>query len=435
MPGKAARFLQTAQLCGKIENFHYRCQKRRQRQKEHYRQFGHRCENRRFRKGASHEGKNPVLAGIHGAYERLIIVTGAQGPLPPVPSAAATTPANPQSVYSFLLPNAAQKHSCRTSYCNSPLGPMMSAADWPILQVSGSQSAIAGQQEVPAGDARAAADNLSGLAAMIKQDEEDAKKRQANIRFLGTVDCSYWPEAADALCSALRKDKNECVRYEAALAMHGDCCCNPKSMEALKNCVLGRYRADLNNPVEYSARSGGRRRRFASLCENHGSGACCCCHSHQARRTSGEKDPERSGVLQAPGADAARGRDRRRPQRLEGLRRQSWLPGEFEHLHFQLSSESNHCKLSSEPWLSSQSDQCQLSSQSRLSGESDQCQLSSQSWLSSESDPSQLSSQSWLSGESDPSQLSDQSSPTNASARRSQQFSPLQPTGQRSARH
>ena len=40
----------------------------------------------------------------------------------------------------------------------------------------------------------------------------------ADIRVLAGADCSRWPEAQDALINALRLDRNECVRVEAALA-------------------------------------------------------------------------------------------------------------------------------------------------------------------------------------------------------------------------
>ncbi len=69
------------------------------------------------------------------------------------------------------------------------------------------------------------------------------------MRYLGTVDCARWPEATEALKNALRKDRNECVRLEAALALLNGCCCNLETIEALKNSAAGEFKTD-PNPVE-----------------------------------------------------------------------------------------------------------------------------------------------------------------------------------------
>jgi hypothetical protein len=82
-------------------------------------------------------------------------------------------------------------------------------------------------------------DGAEGVAAKIKQDEANAKKRRAAVRYLGTVDCVHWPEARDALVGALRGDTNECVRLEAALALGSGCCCNKKTIKALAITVAG----------------------------------------------------------------------------------------------------------------------------------------------------------------------------------------------------
>jgi hypothetical protein len=77
-------------------------------------------------------------------------------------------------------------------------------------------------------------DSSEGAAARIKKDEADAKARRDAVRFLGTVDCNYWPEATEALVLSLRKDPNECVRFEAALSLGNGCCCNEKTIYALQ---------------------------------------------------------------------------------------------------------------------------------------------------------------------------------------------------------
>ena len=77
------------------------------------------------------------------------------------------------------------------------------------------------------------------VAAKIKQDEADAKARRAAIRYLSTASCHYWPEAEAAIIGGLRDDRNECVRYEAALALLNGCCCTAKTIEALNIVVSG----------------------------------------------------------------------------------------------------------------------------------------------------------------------------------------------------
>jgi hypothetical protein len=110
------------------------------------------------------------------------------------------------------------------------------------------------------GDAQAA-------AATIAKDEAEAKERRAAVRYLGTVDCHYWqPEAELPLIKALRKDHNECVRWEAAMALGNGCCCTMNTIKALTVSVYGvnvngttmagdfTDPYDLNGPTETSER-------------------------------------------------------------------------------------------------------------------------------------------------------------------------------------
>jgi hypothetical protein len=89
-------------------------------------------------------------------------------------------------------------------------------------------------------------------AQKIKADEAQAKARRAAVKYLGTVDCHYFPEAEKALIAALLNDRNECVRLEAALALGNGCCCTKKTMEALQIVVTGSTK--LGNPGETSER-------------------------------------------------------------------------------------------------------------------------------------------------------------------------------------
>jgi plasmid stabilization system protein ParE len=96
------------------------------------------------------------------------------------------------------------------------------------------------------------ADSSEGAAARIKKDVEEAAARRVAVRYLGTVDCRYWPEAEQALIDALRADKIECVRYEAALALQRGCCCTKKVAKALTISIEGSDKD--GNPAERSAR-------------------------------------------------------------------------------------------------------------------------------------------------------------------------------------
>jgi hypothetical protein len=58
-------------------------------------------------------------------------------------------------------------------------------------------------------------------AAKVKLDEIQAKSRQAAVKYLATVDCYYYPEAEYSLIAALRADRNEAVRLEAATVLGG----------------------------------------------------------------------------------------------------------------------------------------------------------------------------------------------------------------------
>jgi hypothetical protein len=89
-------------------------------------------------------------------------------------------------------------------------------------------------------------------AAKIRIDEVQAKARRAAVKYLGTVDCHYYPEAEVGLIAALRADRAETVRYEAAVAL-GNCRgLTEKMLESLNIAALG---VELDgNPAETSDR-------------------------------------------------------------------------------------------------------------------------------------------------------------------------------------
>lgn len=76
-------------------------------------------------------------------------------------------------------------------------------------------------------------------AAKTKLHEGGAPARRAAIHYLASVKCDAYPEAEAALIAALRVDRNESVRLEAAQALAGGCCCTPKTMEALRTAASG----------------------------------------------------------------------------------------------------------------------------------------------------------------------------------------------------
>jgi hypothetical protein len=89
-------------------------------------------------------------------------------------------------------------------------------------------------------------------AAKIKMDESQARARRAAVRYLSSVDCFFYPEAEAGLVAALRSDRSELVRYEAAMAL-GNCArLTDRMVEALNMTALA---VELDgNPMETSDR-------------------------------------------------------------------------------------------------------------------------------------------------------------------------------------
>jgi hypothetical protein len=144
-----------------------------------------------------------------------------------------------------------QRAACKEKCCNSAVGKVLSATLQPVSAFSG--GLITDRCALPtAAELAQPADSAGGAAARIKADEAAAAARRADVRYLGTVDCSRWPEAELALINALRGDRNECVRLEAALALARGCCCTPKTVAALSIVVSGSNRDGF--PVEKSER-------------------------------------------------------------------------------------------------------------------------------------------------------------------------------------
>jgi hypothetical protein len=184
----------------------------------------------------------PIPGGVPG------IGAGAASPLGTSALAAPTgiagaTGASPQTLWGFLGLSKANCAACKAKLCNSQIGQMMNSALGPVSAISGgmipqfcpttpSAADIAALEKSGASPAVVA-------AAKIKADEADAKARVAAVEYLGTVDCNYWPEAQKALLTALRKDRNECVRYAAARVLSNGCCCGKETIRSLTITVMG----------------------------------------------------------------------------------------------------------------------------------------------------------------------------------------------------
>jgi hypothetical protein len=176
-------------------------------------------------------------------------------PAAPAGAGAAATPAasGGGNLWSFLCLTPDQIANVKNCYCNSAIGKLISGFGGPMTVMSGGLVDNCCVKNAIQNDLKKPADSPEGAAARIKQDEADAAARAEAVRYLATVDCERWPEAADTLKNALRKDRNECVRWEAAKALRTGCCCNNEIVEALKQCVLGDAKTD-PNPAEHSER-------------------------------------------------------------------------------------------------------------------------------------------------------------------------------------
>lgn len=206
------------------------------------------------------------------------------GALPAATTAAAAVGpvAQPQTLWSFLGCSWDQKEECRRMFCQLPLGQMVGNAGAPLGAITGGLIPNCCPQTPSA--QQLADKGAVGAAAAIKADEAAAKERRAAVRYLGTVDCHYWPEAQDALIAALRSDKNECVRFEAALALRNGCCCTKKTIEALI-IVLSCSSRD-GNPSETSARVHGAARQALDKC------LCCFEDMNPAPEQKKQINPE-----------------------------------------------------------------------------------------------------------------------------------------------
>lgn len=88
------------------------------------------------------------------------------------------------------------------------------------------------------------------------------------MRYLGTIDCHYYPEAQSGLIAAMRADRVEKVRYEAAVALGSCPGLTEKMLEALNMTALG-LQLD-GNPPESSERVRSAARSSLHRCSSRG---------------------------------------------------------------------------------------------------------------------------------------------------------------------
>lgn len=96
-----------------------------------------------------------------------------------------------------------------------------------------------GASAEPTEPAHEPASQAETAAAAIRADEQCIERRKTAIRYLAGVDCAFNPEAEAGLLTALRCDRHECVRYEAALALNNRWCWTSKTLAALNQAMSG----------------------------------------------------------------------------------------------------------------------------------------------------------------------------------------------------
>lgn len=195
----------------------------------------------------------PGLAALLGLTPHL----WAQVPAPPAvaPPAAAPTmvfQAAPAPPKGLLEQCADLKAKCKEAFCMSPFGALLNNALLPVGAISGGLVTECCPTGPSLADLAKPPDSAEGAAAQIKKSEAEAKARRAAVRYLGTVDCHWFPEAEAALVKALRGDTNECVRLEAAISLGQGCCCTKKTIAALMLTVSGSNKD--GKPAENSER-------------------------------------------------------------------------------------------------------------------------------------------------------------------------------------
>ena len=166
---------------------------------------------------------------------------------PAVASADPTAAAATKPTFCDRLDKACDK--CRRKICASPLGGMLNSITKPLSVATG--GIIPSFCPAMPSDDDLKKPGAQGAANQAIKDALEASARRKAVRLLGTFDCHWYPEAETGLAMALRTDRAECVRLEAAIALNRGCCCTRLIVEALEDCVGG---TDKLGPSENSPR-------------------------------------------------------------------------------------------------------------------------------------------------------------------------------------
>jgi hypothetical protein len=192
--------------------------------------------------------KARILAGALLAGGLWTATVFGQAP-PPPPAAAGAAPAAVAAKPTFCEKLEMCIDRCRRKLCAKPLGQMLNSMTKPLTAATG--GIIPGFCPVTPSAADLKKPGAAGAAAQALKDAVEAKERRAAVRLLGTFDCHWYPEAELGLAMALRTDRAECVRLEAAIALNRGCCCTKMIVEALEDCVGN---GDKFGPTENSPR-------------------------------------------------------------------------------------------------------------------------------------------------------------------------------------
>lgn len=168
-----------------------------------------------------------------------------------VGSTVSSTTGQVQNIWSKLLPSAEQVKKCKDKFCDCCVGKLLSNMLLPLSLMTGGCIKPC-CPPIPAKDAKKSSATAQGACAKISADNQEAFARRDAVRCLARVDCNWWPEIELALINALRADKSECVRFEAALVIGNGCCCTKKMIEALTICINASTKD--GNPAENSQR-------------------------------------------------------------------------------------------------------------------------------------------------------------------------------------
>jgi hypothetical protein len=197
----------------------------------------------------------PIISPVPAVSAPLTPASPLVAPLPPAPSpvgigAYPPPPGPTTTLWSFLGMSRAQREYRQRAMARTPLGQLRGRIQSPLSRLTGGLIPPF-PPETPS-LAELQAPGPVGAAAKVKLDRQGAKDRIEAVQYLGTVDCHYWPEAEDALVGALRVDRNEWVRLEAARTLGTGCCCTKKTITAL---TMAATCSDADgNPAEKSPR-------------------------------------------------------------------------------------------------------------------------------------------------------------------------------------